>query len=161
MRKFFAISISIGVVLMILTVGFSSRAASRSLLDFSFEESVEALGASSLTALRSVVDEVATRSVTPDVNSEMRAVEVVEGDSVSFRELGITVQSVSETLDCSTNCLEVEIGVSTAGEEVAVTSHKEGDAFLYNGYRIKISQIAPHKPENGVLRRVVFLFSVE
>jgi hypothetical protein len=161
MKKFFALSVSLVIVVMILTVGFSSGSASRGLSDFPFGENVGSMGASSLTALRGAVEDTGTKPKSPLEGPRTEAVEVADGDSTSFQGLALTVNSISEIPDCYLNCFEVSLGVSVGGGEITNFLHNEGDIFSYEGYRIKISQVAPRTPQNGVLRRAVFLFSTE
>jgi hypothetical protein len=161
MKKFFAVSISVGIIAMMLTVGFSSKASSRGVSDFSLRENADSMGASGLTALRSVVEGAVFKSESPLEGSRTKAVEVVEGRSTSFEGLAVSVNSITEIAGCNTNCLEVRMSLSVNGGEITTLSYKEGEEFSYGGYGIKISQLAPLTPLNGVRRRAVLLFAVE
>jgi hypothetical protein len=161
MKKLIALSFSLGFIIIILSAGFSSRASSRDFLGVSFDENSYSMAASSLMALRDLAPETTSNSEVLPKNQRVKAVEVLEGSSVFFEGLGITVNSISEIPNCYTNCFELQMSVSIEGGEIDVISQKEGEVLLYGGYSIKISQVAPHIPRAGVQRRVVFILSAE
>ncbi|MEX0933374.1 MAG: hypothetical protein WDZ74_01335 [Candidatus Paceibacterota bacterium] len=156
MRKQLILTFSAILVVALLTVGFSSRAANTQFESISGEASA-LLATQGLTALHETTSVKETQAFPPD--GETSAVELEEGDSTLFRGLSLTLITVQEKATCST-CLEAEMQLSTSTGTTETVFHEEGEVFFHEGYKIKISQIAPEENLTGVSRRVVLLFSM-
>ena len=158
MRKQLVLTLSAILVVTILTVGFSSKAESTPLFEITYGEKSMQLAAQALTA---VGERVSFGEVSPLVtDEEILAIEVKEGGSTSFRGLSITLIAVQERASCIADCLEAQMQLSTDAGNVISVSYREGDTFAHEGYRVKVSQIAPTEIPSGVSRRVVLLLSL-
>lgn len=157
MRKQLVFTFSAILVVAILTVGFSSKAESTPVFEITSGEKSTLLAAQGLTAVKEVVS--FGEKQTPSAGEETFAVEIKEGGSTSFRGLSITLLEVQKKASCARDCLEAQIQLSVGADNFITFSRGEGGVFLYEGYQVKVSQIAPEETSGDVSRRAVLLLS--